>query len=63
MITQIGVNRTAVSLTDFSKALLAGRKPDTSQEVVLAVEGQAGRKGKHRLQGTPPCSACGSLQE
>lgn len=61
MFTQNGVNKTA-SFTDFSEALLAGRKPDTSQEVVLdvAVEVQAGRKGKQGLQGSS-CSACGSL--
>lgn len=39
---------------------MAGRKPDTSQEVLLHVEVQAGRKGKHRLQGYP-CSTCGPL--
>lgn len=59
MIIQIGVNKT-VSLTDFSKALQAGQKPDTSQEVVQDVEVRAGRKGKLRLQGYP-CSAHGSL--
>lgn len=49
-----------LSFTDISKALITARKPDMSQEVVLDVEVQTGRKGKDRLQGYP-CSACGSL--